>query len=360
MMCVNGAKVVASFFMANTVPAGEFGWPDFKLFLRRYRSRFERRWPGVPAFWVKELTTTGTPHLHLVVLWLSSPPVLSEFRKWNDSAWAGVVHSSHPRHRDVGCRVDLVRSYVGSASYLSGYLTQRRKVVGEAEGECQRQSDTGKMWGIIGKSHLPISWESDTVSAAQGLQLTRIMRRWRERKGTFFLHSKSSHDSRRSQGKPVEWRRVRAAPSAAVGVPELIEFYRGLGARVRRCRPRLFRRMTRSLWSVDERSRKWEKHGDEIHSACSGWHFINVADFGEVMRFVKGVRSPASLTSCEKRWLNGSAASMRQVRNVRPHRENLAGRQSSRGSAECNREDLHGLHECWWFDAPPAVEPHSS
>jgi hypothetical protein len=168
------------------------------------------------------------------------------------------------------------------------------------------------MWGIIGKSHLPISWESDTVSAGQGLQLTRIMRRWRERKGTFFLHSKSSHDSTRSQGKPVEWRRVRAAPSALVGVPELIELYRGIGCRVRRCRPRLFRRIGLKLWDQDESTGKIERRRvaqkklgeewvDEIHSVCSGWHFIDVNKFGKLVRFVRRDKS-AGLTSCELKW----------------------------------------------------------
>ncbi len=333
MLSVDASKVVQAFFVGNTVPIGEFGWPDFRVFLRRYRSRFERRWPGVPAYWVKELQGNGTPHLHLVVLWVSAPPTLQKFRNWNDEAWAKVVRSTHPKHREVGCSVDLVRSYQGSAAYLSGYLTQPKKIVrDDGTEEVIRQSDTGKMWGCINKAHLPITWESDTLAPAQGLQLTRIMRRWRERKGTFFLHSKSSHDSPRTMGKPTEWRRVRAAPSAAVGVPELIEFYRGLGARVRRCRPRLFRRNGVKLWDMDEGSRKVERRNvepkklylrdplngkvlkdsagekqfewvDEIHSVCSGWHFIDVAHFGKLVRFVKGTGAAVSLTSCEKRWL---------------------------------------------------------
>jgi hypothetical protein len=167
MMSVDSTKVVSGFFIGNTVPAGEFGWPDFKIFLRRYRSRFERRWPGTPAYWVKELQGNGTPHLHLVVLWLADPPGLDEFRKWNDNAWADVVHSTHPRHRYVGCTVDPVRSYEGSASYLSSYLTQPKKIVrDDGSEEVGRQSDTGKMWGIIHKSHLPIRWESDTLTTS--------------------------------------------------------------------------------------------------------------------------------------------------------------------------------------------------
>jgi hypothetical protein len=319
MLSVDGSRVVSSFFIANTVPAGEFGWPEFRVFLRRYRARFERRWPGTPAYWVKELTSTGTPHLHLIVLWLDSPPSLAEFREWNDNAWADVVHSSHPSHRAVACRVDLVRSYVGSASYLSGYLTQRKKIVrDDGEEEEERQSDTGKMWGCISKRFLPIRWETDTMTGSEGVQATRIMRRWRQRKGTFWLHSKSSHDSPRTMGKPTEWRRLRVEKmkrfngARVSSLGEWLDLFRGHGFRIRRCRPRLFRRIGRKLWDQDEESGKIERRRveqkklngewvDEIHSACSGWHFIDVHQFGKLVRFVRRDRF-AGLTVCERRW----------------------------------------------------------
>ncbi len=368
MLSVDGACVCSSFFVANTVPAGEFGWPEFRVFLRRYRSRFERRWPGVPAYWVKELTSTGTPHLHLVVLWLSSAPSLTEFREWNDNAWADVVHSSHPSHRFVACRVDLVRSYVGSASYLSGYLTQRKKIVrDDGEEEEERQSDTGKMWGCIHKNCLPIRWETDTLTGPQGVQATRVMRRWRQRKGTFWLHSKSSHDSPRTMGKPTEWRRLRVEKmktfngSLVSSLEGWLNVFRGLGFRVRRCRPRLFRQLRRTIWSRDDDTGRYENNGEEIHSACSGWHFIDVAHFGKLVRFVKGTGAAVSLTSCEKRWLkNGDVGRVQRVRDVRIDGTRLAGGSAAPRPSCIGVADLRWLHECGWFDAPPAQQPDSA
>jgi hypothetical protein len=367
MLSVDASRVVAGFFIANTVPAGEFGWPDFKTFLRRYRSRFERRWPGIPAYWVKELTSTGTPHLHLVVLWLHAPPSLTEFRKWNDNAWADVVKSSHPSHRDVGCRVDLVRSYVGSAAYLSSYLTQAKKVThDDGTEEVQRQSDTGKMWGCINKKHLPIRWESDTITGVQGTRATRVMRKWRERKGTFWLHSSRSHSPSHLQGAAVEWHSFRRTYKNTLGhawsaaqmfwVGEM----KRAGYRVRRRVPRLFRNLRRPIWSVDVESGKFENNGEEIHAAVSGWHFIDVKHFGKLLRFVKGTGA-AALTRCEERWAkNGTFDDVRPVRDIRIDGSRLAGGSAARGAARISRDDLRWLHECGWFDALPVEQSDSA
>jgi hypothetical protein len=269
----------------------------------------------------------------------------------------------------VGCRVDEVRSYVGSASYLSSYLTQAKKIVDPDDDREQaiRQSDTGKMWGCIGKGFLPIRWESDTLTGPQGVQATRIMRKWRERRGTFFLHSKQSHTMKKNWGKPVAWRRLRLEKmktfegAAISSVADWLRMFRESGFKIRRCRPRLFRRLTRDVWSLDVASGKYEKNGTEIHSACSGWHFIDVKHFGKLMRFVKGTGAASSLTGCEERWLkNGTVGHVRRVRDVRIDGSRLAGRSPARGVAGSALEDLRGLHECGWFDAPPVEQSGAS
>ncbi len=368
MMSVDQSRVRFGFFVGNTLPAGEFQWPDVTVFLRRYRARFERRWPGTPAFWVKELTDGGTPHLHLVVLWLSSPPSLREFRKWNDNAWADVVCSTHPSHRTVACSVDAVRSYAGSAAYLSGYLTQAKKIVhddGSVE-EGQRQSDTGKMWGCIGKRFLPIRWETDTMTAEQGEKTTRIMRRWREKKGTFWLHSRATYSMKERRGVPTEhWQRFdktfgKAFSPGSFADERWVALHKESGYRIRRCCPRLFRRLTRDVWSLDVESGKYENNGTEIHSACSGWHFIGVADFAKVVRFVKGV-GPVPLTTCEKRWVeNGQVGSVQRLRGVRIDGSRLAGGRAPPGSSFIGRADLRSLYECGRVDASPVEQSPSS
>jgi hypothetical protein len=227
------------------------------------------------------------------------------------------------------------------------------------------------MWGVIHKSHLPIRWETDTLTAAEGTQATRIMRRWRQRAGRFWLHSKSSHDSLRTQGKPVEWRRLRLAKIKRLNGVELnteaewLGVFRSHGFRVKLVKPRLFRRIGCKLWDQDEDTGRVERRRvvqkrlgdewvDEIHSACSGWHFIDVRQFAPVVQHVKGIRPGAPLTSCEKRWLHhGTVERVRAVRKIRADGASVAGGCAARRVASSlSVEDLRWLHECGWFDAP--------
>ena len=367
MLSVDGSRVVASFFVANTVPAGEFGWDDCRVFLRRYRTRFERRWSGVVAFWVKELTNTGTPHLHFVILWLSAPPSLTEFRAWNDDAWASVVRSSHPRHREVGCRVDLVRSYAGSAAYLSSYL-KKKVVKDEAGNEVeQRQSDTGRMWGIIGKSHLPVTWDREVVSAEQGKTITRTLRRLRVKKGRYYLRSESSHDSLRTQGKPCTWHRVRPHKVKAINgvrlvtLDEQLHAYRSFGLRVKRVTPRVGRNIWVNVWSSDSDTGRVEKTGEELHFVSSSWHFVKTDEVAPLLSWVKGDRAAPLLTACEKRWLkNGDIGAVQSVRKERADDEGLGGRSAARGAEIFSESDMRPVYELVWGHPPPAEQPHPS
>jgi hypothetical protein len=121
-------------------------------------------------------------------------------------------------------------------------------------------------------------------------------------------------------GKPVEWLRLQVEKLKAVDgsrISSLADWksaYRDDGFRIRRCRPRLFRRIGCKLWDEDEDTGKIERRRveqkklneewvDEIHSACSGWHFIDVTHFGRLVRFIKQTCAGRPLTSCERRWL---------------------------------------------------------
>jgi hypothetical protein len=93
---------------------------------------------------------------------------------------------------------------------------------------------------------------------------------------------------------------------------EWLAAFRSYGFRVKLVKPRLFRRIGSKLWDQDEDTGKVERRRveqkklngewvDEIHSACSGWHFIDVGQFGKVVRFVRRDRF-AGLTACERKW----------------------------------------------------------
>ena len=290
ILSFNQLKITRSFFVTLSLVAGEFQWAHVRRFLKNYRARFERKWPKAAAVWVKELTKKGTPHLHLVVVFTeSAPPTRREFIAWNDDAWASVVKSSSPHHRKVSCSVEDTRTIEGAAAYLAGYLSK-------GSPEHGRQSDCGKMWGFFHRKNLPITWLPEVhMTPAEGVTFQRTMRRWQSRKRTFYLHSMASHDTLRTQGKPVKWRKVRPGQvevfngEPVTDLQAYLDRLRCFGLKIKRVRPRCCRRVAIPLWSVDESTQKWESYGEELHAVVSGWHHIAA---GEAVRLAEFIKSP--------------------------------------------------------------------
>jgi hypothetical protein len=325
-LAVDQSKVVASFFCCNTLPAGEFDHDDYKRFVKRWRDRFQRKFPGTPCEWVEEFTLRGEPHLHFIPVWLKGKPMptVQQFREWNREAWAACVKSKNPGHLKAGTSTDLCDSYEGSVSYISGYLV--KGVADEVEVE------TGRMWGCIGRKFLPVDEEQIEVTKDQYHWLNRQLIAWR-RKRAAWLHSASSHDTLRSCGKPVKWRRVREVlpeefkpfepPGFRPSMQSMIDYYRGNGFRVRQVKINPFRRRGVKVFDFDESSGKVERrrhveskifrkfnpetgateteYVDEIESVACAWHYL---DSAIVFRMLEYLRRPRSgLTACEKRWV---------------------------------------------------------
>jgi hypothetical protein len=326
LLAADHSRVTTPFEGTLTVPEGEFGFAEFNHFLKNWRDRFERKWPGVPATWVKELTKKGTVHLHFVVVWLNGQrvPSLREFRKWNDVAWAEVVKSSHPSHEKTACRVTLVRTWERVVRYLSGYLTK-------AEG---RQSDTGRMWGCIGRKFFPSSWVEIDVGEAERKEITRALVRCRQSKKVVLVSSATYSLRRRWGVKTERWVRLSASHPAcfrgSFSEGFWMKEHKEDGYRLRLIRPRLHRQNGVKLWDQDEESRKVERRSvqqikrflrddrgrvlrdssgqkefewvDEIESVAAAWHYLPSAEVLRLLAFVRRDKR-AGLTSCEVKWL---------------------------------------------------------
>jgi hypothetical protein len=337
LLSVDQSKVQATWEGCNTVPLGEFTFEDFRRFLRNWRRRVEREWVGVAFAWVKELTAAGTPHLHYVVVWPVGVcvPSLKRFRAWNDAAWAEVVQSSHPSHKKTGCSVHLVRSWERVVRYLSGYLTEG------SEGR-DRQSDTGRMWGVIGRKFLPSSWKSVVVNRAEKQVISRALCRYRRRQGVWLLGAPAGSLSSLS-GPPVgKWRRLSADPlfkarcgsfSRGFSADAVRAVYGGAGWSLRAIKPRPYRReYTDRLWDQDVESSRVERSPiaspvwvnrrnkltgepervqvDEVNDLPSAWHYLPSVEVERLLAFVR--RDPlAGLTKCERRWAVGVSISLR-------------------------------------------------
>jgi hypothetical protein len=333
LLGLDQSKIEATWEGCLTVPAGEFTFAEFRLFLKRWAMRVKRRWPGVPVPWIKELTRKGELHLHFIVVWLKGMkvPTLTEFRAWNDSAWSEAVRSSHPSHWKTGCRVQPIRSWDRLVRYFSGYLTKG------SEGR-DRQSDTGKMWGVINRASLPRSILVEPLLKAEKRVVDRTLCRLRARRVTHLL-SKATHSCSERWGVPVEgWRRLSEHPACSMMLkgPDAAD-PRGFAAdRVRSClkvegwrlrviRPRPYRReLVQNLWVAEVGSCRVERSPvaspvlvtrlskvtgqpervmvDEVSHVPSAWHYL---PSGEVVRLLAFIRRDRfkGLTACERRWL---------------------------------------------------------
>ena len=325
MRSLDQSKVEEASFVTNTLPLGEFPTSAIIKFLKDYRQRFERRWPGHSAYWAKELTEKGTPHLHLVIAWVKGAPVpsRSEFIDWNDNAWADVVKSTNPHHRRVACKVEKVRTWEGASTYLGGYLKQGQ--------EDERLAEMGKRWGIIGKKNLPIETVESVEDRPVGQRMIRTLRRRRERQ-FIWLHSKQTHTLEKNRGKPVQWvRPPKKLPRSFLGyevesVADYLQALRGNEFKVKRIRPRCVRTEVLNVWASDADTGKLEKYSDvptkpagerwsreeiraikaaggEVYSAAASWHFLSDKEVQRLLAWARGEASGAVLTSCERRWL---------------------------------------------------------
>jgi hypothetical protein len=185
--------------------------------------------PGWFAMWRKEPHLSGVAHLHVLVFFTGKVPhLVKEFRPWNDRAWAECVGDLTIQR--TACSSELMRSWNGVASYLCKYLAKDQELA---------DVETGKVWDVVGREHVPVSLESEDVKKAVGQRFRRACRKWQQRKSTFFQVYRE-HDG--------EWKWIRVRPwryqDREVCVADQVAQARAAGLRVRLHRPRL-------AWTTD-------------------------------------------------------------------------------------------------------------
>lgn len=270
---IDRSAVAETWFLTLTVPAGEGGWAQMEKWRRAYAAALQERWGlvGWCAVWKKEPQKNGTPHLHLMLYWLKGRPVpkMEDFRAWNDNAWADVVKSLNPHHRKVGCRVERMYSWNGTAFYTGKYFT---KVV---DGEAVK---TGRIWGRINADQFPEHREEQVVSAKVGKRMRRILRKLQQRKRSRILAWVDGG-----------WRTLRAQKilghvHLAGGESREVDHWRQpseqaavfsrAGGKIKVIRPKVCRTKERAIWAQDVDSYKLQQVSTEDHSFCSSLHFV--------------------------------------------------------------------------------------
>lgn len=276
---VDRSKVLCTFFGTLTVPAGECGWLEIEKHRDNWLKRFARQWGWRRAcmFWKKEEQKNGTPHLHVLIFWVSDPPRLVEFREWNDNAWADTVKSPNPHHRRIGCQVQLMVKWTGVASYISKYMTKPQDGLA---------CDTGRIWGIWNRKLLKSCVQVDVehVPAPAGKKLRRVLLKLQQRrreKWDVFLDG--------------QWRMVRTG-RGRLPVADQVRHAKAAGVRVRRRRARCMVTRGQQVWAetivtsaaMRCEVRKLEPFGIEHHSYASALHFVSASTADVLVRWAVG------------------------------------------------------------------------
>lgn len=265
-------RVCRVFFVTLTVPAGSADWRRIETFRRAYVERFKREW-GRRAFvvWKKEpQPDNGTPHLHLLVFWVTPPPNWREFVDWNDPAW-GEVTGNPLAH--VACNVKWLNGWGGVAFYVAKYFG---KLVEGIEGE------TGRIWGTFNNAVRPVTLSTQVLSEVEGVRVVRALRKLQEKKRRRWLA--------KSEGR---WFRVRRERGRSV--EDRVQQFREVGVPVRLVKHRVTYTRTVPVW-VEVEDKKGRKHvekrsevegGDEKVSCVSSIHFIASSEVDRLVAFVR-------------------------------------------------------------------------
>lgn len=281
---IDRSRVLSTWFLTYTVPTGEADWASIETFRDSMFKRLDRRWEGCCGIWKKEPHESGTPHIHMILFWLTPPPSFSEFREWNDHAWAGVVKSENPHHLRVGCRVDLMKSWNGVAFYAAKYMS---KIV-----DGLTELNTGKLWGYFRRSLLPITVVQLVVPDDVGKRVVRALRKLQQKRRRKWLVCIGG-----------EWRAVRELRHkseldgrvSVSTVQEQLNLYALSPFKVKRVIPRCSSTRAIKVWAevtcTNSKGRPVVSHerlDDERHTFAGTRHLVSTVDVHRLVMLFGG------------------------------------------------------------------------
>lgn len=164
------------YFVTLTYPDNFPADPEkWKRDIDAFRKRFARR--GWGAIWKIEFKRRKSgenigkvaPHFHLLVYGADY------VKLWHfcGNAWFEIVGSGDPKHKNVGTRVEYVRTVNGARKYIAKYVGKDQE---DLDYECK---EVGRFWGVINDQVLP--WGEEITVEMEDSQvndLLRLMRRY--------------------------------------------------------------------------------------------------------------------------------------------------------------------------------------
>src|ERR687898_762605 len=147
-----------------------------KRHLAALRKRLERRYKSFAAFWRMGIQRRGAWHFHLLLFVGPSTGPIGELRRFISSSWYEVTGKASEEHLHAGTRVVAVKRWKEATSYVERYMAKPE--------EFPQGLETGRIWGIWNKEHLPVQWKKVQVSLRDAFKIRRIYRKLARRKGS--------------------------------------------------------------------------------------------------------------------------------------------------------------------------------
>lgn len=172
-----------AFSMTLTYPGS---WPKdpatWKKDLDTFGKRLRRRYPTLSAVWRMEFQERGAPHFHLI-LFLPRPlrTTRSDLRRFVARSWHEACGKLCDEHLEAGTEVRSISSPTRLNRYAR-YIAKTERLRADVP-------DPGRMWGVWGRQHLPVDWETVRIGVEQAIKLRRVLRRLAGLKGSGPLRS---------------------------------------------------------------------------------------------------------------------------------------------------------------------------
>lgn len=158
-------------FVTLTYPTHyEENYETWKKHLHQLYSSLRYHYPEMGFLWKLEFQKRGAPHFHLLMFVPTTPPK-TEFRELIRSSWYRIVGQKSKSFRYYGTDVKEVKDIKSSGFYLAMYQCKDQYT--------RTDIKTGRMWGIYGRSKMPMSEQgTEQLTETNYKLLKRICRKW--------------------------------------------------------------------------------------------------------------------------------------------------------------------------------------
>lgn len=158
----------------------------FKVLMRRFWARWDRKWGKPQCVWKLEFQRRGAPHLHIY----TAVHPGKAFQQWLSQTWYDVVGSGDERHLRAGTGIDWRDGIMASdPKRLAVYFLKRaaghnlgfdKEYQHRVPVEWLATGGAGRFWGVKGLAKAVVQVQ---LRAKDFISVRRLLRRWAKANG---------------------------------------------------------------------------------------------------------------------------------------------------------------------------------